>query len=81
MQSPSYENATLNAKLEVLFVKINGLERSTWIKKWGRYEKNLQRLKGKLYFKSQNKSLNLFKLDEWEGLLSSNNVQWNLNKN
>jgi hypothetical protein len=57
LQSPSCENPMLNAKLEVLLVKINGLERSTWIKKWCRHEKNLQRLKGKLYFKSQNKSL------------------------
>ncbi len=52
---PSCENAMLNAKLEVLLAKINGLERFTWVKKWGRREKNLQRLKGKLYFKSQNK--------------------------
>jgi hypothetical protein len=36
----------LNAKLEIIVSKINGLERFAWIKKWGNCEKNLKKLEG-----------------------------------
>ncbi len=77
--SPNCENMVPNAKLKTFVSKINGLKGlhesrmgQLW-KKHSKIEKHTPPQVPKWKFDP-------FELGEWEGLLSWNNVQWNVNR-